>query len=41
MCMCLCSQVFIVKDIATCETEGHVHTDDLENTLGYTFLHAY
>ena len=33
--------VLKVKDIASRETEGHVYTDDLENTLGYAFLQAY
>ena len=33
--------VLKVKDIASRETEGRVHTDDLENTLGYAFLQAY
>ena len=33
--------VLKVKDIASRETEGCVHTNDLENTLGYAFLQAY
>ena len=33
--------VLKVKDIASREIEVRVHTDDLENTLGYTFLQAY
>ena len=33
--------VLKVKDIASRETEGRVHTNDLENTLGSAFLQGY
>ena len=33
--------VLKVKDIASRETKGRLHTDDLENTLGYAFFQAY
>ena len=31
--------VLKVKDIASRDTKGRVYTDDLEKTLGFTFLH--